>query len=132
MVVQVVVNRSVAKAFQSSALQSAVERAVHISPAVRHIANDMATRTTDLLVFKETVFKSAKNKLESRSHGNAEVNRYLNVSNRSVVHHKTRTKDELSPCEMDLVRSASPATSISDDKKMNLKAYSNSTSLDES
>lgn len=56
-----------------------------------------------------------------RSLYNAKLDWYPNASDKAVVGHNTKAKDEFQPKKMDSARSISSSMDISDDKKANPK-----------
>lgn len=129
-VIRTVVSRAATMAFQSSAFQTAVKRAVQKFMTKPHVVNDVATRTIDARAFTVPVVKFVKNEIAKRSLEKDEMDQYRNVSNKVVVSHKTKAEDEFPPQRMDSVRSPNRPTDISDGKKTNMNAYSTFTSLD--
>lgn len=83
-VIRIVANRSVAKAFQSSVLQSSVERSVQEWLADAHVTYDVAARSTNLPAFTVPGAKFAKNEVEKLSLEIAEVHRHQNDSNKLI------------------------------------------------
>lgn len=84
-VIQTVVSQSVHKAFQRSALQAAVKRAVKKCSAELHVFKDVAINTIDASPITVPVATFVKNGIEKRSLENAEMNQYRNVSSKEVV-----------------------------------------------
>lgn len=66
-VVRTVVIQPPSKDFQSSVFQSEVERAVQKFLTERHVADNVAACTIDLLVFMVTVAKFVRNEFEKGS-----------------------------------------------------------------
>lgn len=64
---QTVVNRSVTKAFQSSAFHTTVKRAQHKCLAEPHLVNEVATRAINLPAFTIPLAKFVKNDVEKCS-----------------------------------------------------------------
>lgn len=62
-----VVNRALAKAFQSAAFQTAVEQAVHKCVTKPQIVDAVATRTIFAHIFTVPVAKCFKQEIEKRS-----------------------------------------------------------------
>lgn len=88
-VIRIVVNRSVAKAFQSSTFSSAVEIAVKTCVVEPHVVNDVAICTVDASAFKVPVAKFGNNEAEKRSFEESQMDQYGNASNKAVMNHKT-------------------------------------------
>lgn len=131
-VIRTVVNQSVAKAWQSSTFQTAMEKEVQKYLVEPHVVNDVATHTIDAPALVVPVAKFMKNEIEIRSLENAKMDQHRNISNKAGVHRKKMTEDKFSPQKKDSIRSLRPSKDKSDDKKTNLKAYSSFTSSAES
>lgn len=92
-VIQTLFNRPGAKAFHSSAFQTAMESAVHKFMAEPLVANDEATRTISLPVFTVLLAKFVKKEVERRSLEKNEKDHYRNVSEKAIVGHKIKAED---------------------------------------
>lgn len=75
-VIRTVVNRLVIKAFKRSGFQNTVKRLVPNCPTDAHIANDMATCTSDLRAFTSAVTTFVENDVEKLSLEKAEMSYY--------------------------------------------------------
>lgn len=124
-----VVNRSLAKVFQTSAFQTAAKRAVHKCLAELHVSNDVVTCKIDLAAFTIQVAKYVRSEIKKRSLKKAEVDQYWKVSEKKTARHQKNAEDGFPTQRKDSVRSASRPTDISDDKK-NQQMYSTFTFSD--
>lgn len=131
-VMRTVVNRSVTMTSQSSTFQAAVEIIVQICLAEPQAAIEVEIHTIHLLALTLPAGKFVRNKAEKRFLEKTEMNPYQSVSYKTAADHKKKAEDESLLQNMDWVRSPSPSTDISHDKRMNPKAYSNFMSSEQS
>lgn len=79
-VVETVINRSVSKAFWSSAFKTRTNKAVQKWLTERHVDNNVATRTIDIQAFTVSVAKFVKNQIHKRCLEKAKLDQYKNLS----------------------------------------------------
>lgn len=121
--IQTAVKVSVLEAFQCPACKHTEERAGYNSLAEPDVTNHVRTHTIDLQFFTLPVYKFVKSDVEKLFLEKAYVSNCWNVSINPIMGHKTKAQGEFPLQKMDPVRSPSPLTDISDDKRMNPDEY---------
>lgn len=80
---------------------------------MRHVSNEVTTRTINLLAFLVHVARFIIDKVEKRPMEKVEIKGHRNISAKATVGLKTVKKDELQTQKTDLERSFNPLTGIS-------------------
>lgn len=96
-VIQMVVNRSIAKVFQRSALQDAVERAVQKLLAEPLVANDVVKGKIYLLAITVPVARVFKKKVEKCALAKTKNDLHRNVSIKANMGYNTKSDDKFLP-----------------------------------
>lgn len=106
--IRAVVNKYVAKVFESPAFQIAVKRAFQKRLTEPHVVNDVVTRTIEFPAFTVPVAKFVRNEVEKWFLEKAEIDLHRHVSNNAVLGHKKKMGDKFPLQKMDSVRFSSP------------------------
>lgn len=114
--IRTVINQSVAKVFQSSAFQTAVETALQKCLADPHAINDVAINTIDATAFTVLKTKFVTNEAEKRPLERAEMEQHRNLSNDASVKQKAWAQDKFLPDNTDSVKSLTPSTDRSNNE----------------
>lgn len=122
--IRTVVNRSVAKVFQISVFQIAVEDAVDKYLAEPNVTKIVAPRANDLPSFTVPVTKLVKREVEKNCLDKAQLSSYEKCSKKESVCHKAKMEDKFWPQKMESVRSRAPLINISNDEMPNRNTYS--------
>lgn len=93
-VILIVVSRSVLKAFQLTAFQIAVERAIRNFSAESPVLSDVVSRTIDALAFTVPVAKFVKNEVEKSPLEENKITQYWNTSNKAFVDNKIKAEEK--------------------------------------
>lgn len=83
-----------AKGFQIYTIQNTVERALQKCLAEPQVVNDVATPTNEAPTFTNPVVKVVKEEPEKRSVEKNKIEQNRNVSNKVLVFHRSKAKDE--------------------------------------
>lgn len=96
-VMQTGVNRLVVRAFQSSASSKSVDRAVKKYQTELLVANDVMTRTIEIVACTVPVVKFLENEVENHFIQYVELNVYRSGPEKTVVVYRLESKDKFPP-----------------------------------
>lgn len=122
--IQMVVNRALAKAFQSAAIYRVAEEAVHKSVTKPHSVSAVEARLIDAPAFTVTVAKFIKYEAKKCLLDRAKKKKQFNKVSEEVYEKHINVKDGIPTKKLNSVRSRSHPTDISDDKQNEPKACS--------
>lgn len=98
-------------------LQSTVEGAVQMCLTVAHVTNDVKNHKIYLQAFTAPGVKFVRVEIEKRSHKKTKLDRYQNMSNKTVVRQMEMAEDRFLLQKMVWVRLSSAPMDILDHKK---------------